>query len=294
MIPVSAWGFSYLRAEPGPRFLLAPKVYTGDLWGPVGEGASIPSWHIAQWGIRQELPTQTDCLDDCTNGIWQIQNDDAAVRVFMSPTQGRVVELAQDSMHPDYGCGEFDLFLEPNEEHVYPRYQSAFGPLSGRPTLAQQTRIVFAIVQEVLSATAGRRCAPYVDLAGVGFAFISLNTAVTPRQVLYYQIVTYDSRGLTFDAFWFAAGMTGTGGHEFGVSDSVQILGFAPLTPGGGAVGYRMDILPRLRALIAAGPPGLERDLTKWQLRGMYLGSGTNGAAKIVSRHAQIFLSGDE
>src|SRR5262245_41145918 len=58
-----AHGLDYLEEEGLPGTLwLAPGVYTGHLYGPVGDGEETSSWHIAQWGIRYDLPLQPTCL----------------------------------------------------------------------------------------------------------------------------------------------------------------------------------------------------------------------------------------
>lgn len=285
-----AFALDYLREAKMPRaFWLAPKVYTGHLHGPVGEdGEAVSGWHIAQWGIRQEFPPQPICLDNCAEGAWRIVTDDAAVTVTTLPYVGRVVELRQDSSASEYGCGEFDLFMEPNEAHAYPFAPSGMIASDLRPTLAESQLLRISVMQEVITASQGNRCPAGYDLASTGFSFIFLNFSVAPPQVLYYQVITYDSRGLEFDKYWFANGVVGYERLEFGVSDSIQRLGFSALTPGAGAVGYLVDVLPRLKEQIASGPEGLDRNLEHWKLHGFYMGSSTNGAAAITSRYGPV------
>jgi hypothetical protein len=207
------------------------------------------------------------------------------------PYIGRVVELRQDSSASDYGCGEFDLFVEPNETHAYPFAPSGMIAPDLRPTLAGSQSLRISVVQEVLTASQGSRCPAGYDLATTVFSFIFLNLSVFPRQVLYYQVVTYDSHGWEFDGAWFERGVVGYGRLEFGVSDSIQRLGFSALIPGAGAVGYLVDVLPRLKAHIAAGPEGLDRNLENWKLYGFYMGSATNGAATITSRYGPVRIT---
>jgi hypothetical protein len=143
-------------------------------------------------------------------------------------------------------------------------------------------------MQEVITASQGSRCPAGYDLASTDFSFIFVNFSMFPPQVLYYQVITYDSRGWEFDGAWFESGAMEYGRLEFGVSDSIQRLGFSSLTPGAGAVGYLVDVLPRLKAHIATGPEGLDRTLGNWKLHGFYMGSGTNGAATITSRYGPV------
>jgi hypothetical protein len=278
----SAQGFSYLWPYSLAVLQTAPAVYTGQLSGRLGEMWYVsPSWHVAQWGIEEDLPTTIDCLGNCYDSEWQVANAYGAIYA-----KDGTLTLRQDARDDDYGCREFDLNIEPNDPLTYPDYARGLLPFAARPFLADSESLVVAATQEVQEASHGTRCPPGWNLATTLIALVFLNT--TAEQVIFYQLITYDSREAHFTGFWFYSGPT-----VYGVNDSVDALGFSPLVPHGGPVAYSINVLPRVTALIANGPEPLDRDLRNWKVSGLYLGSATNGKAQIVSTHSYISLEGE-
>ena len=278
----SVQGFPYLYPSSLATLYTAPAAYTGNLSFVLGERDNfLPSWHIAQWGIEKELPATIDCLGNCHDGKWQVANAYATVAVTDD-----TVTLKQDSRADNFGCREFDLLLEPNDSLTYPYFLSGLLPFAYRPFLADSQTLVVKATQEVEEARHGTRCRPLdINLAATVIGLSFLNPVA--EQVLFYQLMTYDSRGAHFTGFWFF-----TGPSEYGVNDSVDVLGFPSLRVHEGPVAYSIDVLPRVQALIANGPESLDKDLRNWKLGGLYIGSATNGEAQIVSHHSAIRLFG--
>src|SRR5215475_735075 len=81
LVPCSnVQGFSYLYPYSLANLQIAPSVYTGDLSLPLGEMEGAPSaWHIAQWGIVEDLLPTIDCLGNCYDNEWQVANTYAAI-----------------------------------------------------------------------------------------------------------------------------------------------------------------------------------------------------------------------
>src|SRR4051812_27710357 len=103
----SVQGFTYLYPASLATLYTAPATYTGDLSRPLGEEADfLPSWHIAQWGIAEELPATINCLGNCHDNTWQVANAYATVAVTDD-----TVTLRQDARDDSFGCREFDLLL---------------------------------------------------------------------------------------------------------------------------------------------------------------------------------------
>jgi hypothetical protein len=287
LLPCSnAQGFSYLWPDSLAVLQTAPAVYTGQLSGRLGEMWYVsPSWHVAQWGIEEELPTTIDCLGNCYDNEWQTANAYATIYA-----KDGTLTLRQDSRDDNFGCREFDLYIEPNDlltySLTYPDSASGLLPFSDRPSLADSKNLVVEVTQEVREASHDTRCPPGWNLATTLIALTFLNT--TSDQVIFYQLITYDSRGEHFTGFWFFSGPT-----EYGVNDSVDVLGFSPLVLHEGPVAYSINVLSRVTELIANGPEPLDKDLHHWKVSGLYLGSATNGEARIVSSHSNINLVGD-
>jgi len=283
----SVQGVSYLLPYSLQGVRLAPSLYTGNLSPLVGgweakpfSGAPLFSWHVAQWGIVEDLPTATSCSGECQDREWQLGNAYATVEA-----QDGGITLTQDARDPAFACREFDLYLEPNDAG-YPGYAPGIVPFTPPPSLAASASLVVGATQEIREARQGTRCDPGWNLATTLVALLFLNP--TAEQVIFYQLITYDSRGAHFGGFWFFTGPT-----VYGINDSVDVLGFPPLVPYEGPVAYRIDVLPRLTELLANGPAPLDRDVRHWKVSGLYLGSATNGEAQIVSTHGNVSLVGE-
>ncbi len=271
--------FSYLTPYSLSSIRISPKTYTGGLSPVIGHAKFPVQWHVAQWGILDELPITPVWLGA---NHWQLSN---AYGIVESKNDEGTLRLSLDSTNAQFGCGEFDLNIEPDVKFVYPAYPEPMLPFDDRPTLATATNLRYGALQEVSSAFQGTRCPGVENLASTMMALTFLN--LTSHQVIFYQVVTYDSRGAEFNGFWFFSGPT-----EFGVNDSVDRLGGNALKVGEGPLFYDLDILPRIKIHIANGPTGLDKDLSHWKVSGLYLSANTNGEAKIDSNHGYIFLIG--
>jgi hypothetical protein len=278
----SAQGFSYLAPYSLAVLRPAPSAYTGKLGRRLGEVRRMRSaWHVAQWGIEEDLPATMDCLGNCHDNEWQVANAYATIYA-----KDGTLTLRQDARDDKFGCREFDLNIEPNDPLTYPHYPRGLRRLAARPVLANSKTLVVEATQEVQEASHGTRCPPGQNLATTLIALIFLNP--TAEQVIFYQLITYDSRGRPFTGWWFFSGPT-----VYGVNDSVEVLGFPPLFPREGAIPYSINVLPRVTELIANGPAPLDKDLRHWKVSGLYLGSATNGEAQIISTHSHISLEGE-
>ena len=263
---------SLLSSGPGDGSLyIAPLYYSGTLYGPVGLLELDSRWHIAQWGIQEQIPSVTE---DLGGGSWRVGNSHAHVTYNSDSSY----TLEQDSGNLDTGCifppSEVDLILEPNENRAYPGYAEGFIPESQRPTLAQIKSLRVRLTARVVTAGHGNRCSEGIDLAS-NLLGIIVHSDVAGRG-LFYQIVMYDSRGIVF------------GGSEFPesllVSDSVEVFDRAPLVPGGFAQTYDLEIADRIKQYIYS--LGVDNNLDNWKVFGAYFGSYTNGAGWIAAEYS--------
>ena len=112
-------------------------------------------------------------------------------------------------------------------------------------------------------------------------------------EALFYQVITYDSRGATSNGAWYFTS------SPYGVNDDVTLYGQPFLTPGTSSILYDIDVAARLRTLIQTSPhlpgepTGPSKNPANWKLSDAYFGSLVNGEARIVSRHSQIRLFSD-
>jgi hypothetical protein len=115
-----------------------------------------------------------------------------------------------------------------------------------------------------------------------------INPHAHPEQVLFYQIITYDSRDYFFDMFYFDQGTWSNPYTTYGVDDSVEIYGETPLTRRK-PKSYDLNVAGRLKEIVLSGPASLDKNLDHWKVAGaLYFGSILNGEATIRSRISSI------
>jgi hypothetical protein len=314
-----------LLTDPGftdNKLWLAPKNYNKEMYGQVGLKGQDSKWHIAQWGILEELPAET--IFHPNFNIWGTKNSYAKIRIKQSYF-GNVIELTQDSSDPNFGCNEFDLLLEVNELRAYPNVPEGRIPIENIPTLDKINNLNMKLWAQVVYASHGSRCGNGEDLASTGLGLVFENSI--KNQYLFYQIITYDSRpNLILDKSWFSTNLNSSnydksnmkmygkpvlvpGGKAcngiwfpttpyYGVSDLINFYDKKNLVPGGKGIFYNFDVSNRIKELIEVGPSEeylidnqlsqLDKDLNHWKPVGFYYGSYTNGEGKVKSRLASI------
>jgi hypothetical protein len=272
--------------NPGPMdnalWLIDPE--TRQQYGQIGIHPSDSRWHIVQWGILNPLPVKTERYGKG----WRTQNKDAGIGANPSLTGGYIFDLKQDSRNPNYGANEFDLFLEPNH-FILPSLPQNLIHYDNQPSLSLLKAVHIKAWQKITSARHGTRGSslmgvPGYDLASTLLAVAMINPFTSPQQILFYQIITYDSRGSVFNKEWFDYGTYSDPYMTYGVSDSVQNCGVPALTIGKG-IAYNLNIIDRLKQVVLEGPVSLDKDLNHWKAAGgLYFGSWVNGEATIRSK----------
>jgi len=282
---------SYLdNPGPGDRSLWLIDPDTTEPYGQVGLYPPDSRWRLAQWGTRDRLPLQSKRFGN----QWRVNNRDAGAGGLPTGDGSYIVDLMQNSGHPDYGAREFDLFLEPNDSRL-PNLPSNLMHYDDQPSLGSLRALRIKAWQRLISAWHGTRGSHLMgmdgyDLASVLMALVLINPYVSPQQVLFYQIITYDSRGWLFDRLWFDQGTWSDPTMTYGISDSVETFGVSALMAGR-ARRYDLNILNRLKEIVLTGPSSLDKNFDRWKVGGLYLGSMVNGEATIHSRMGGIDLT---
>jgi hypothetical protein len=275
----------------GNPYLASSKENT--LYGPQGE-SGFRAWHLSQWGIKEDLPDSTDCLGDCTDGTWQTANQYGSLLVVRNGGH-YLWQMSHSKSLSEYPCmHEVDMFAETTNGGVnatfpggdYPGYPDALTHVR----LSDLASLTLEATQRVVSVSQGHTCPYPYDLASTMLAFFFENTA-DRRQRFYYQIITYDSRGLypPPSGWWFPAGDP----QWWGVNDGAPTYGQPYLTPGGTSYRYRMNIYDRVVGFIKSGRVSesgrpLDSDLSHWELHSIYLGSYIDGEASITSQVSRV------
>ena len=256
---------------PSGLWLLASD-HSGRLYGATSAAAN---WKVAQWDIPADLPPFS------ANGI--SANKFASVQFH----PGGAIALAQNlSAIPCmqvFPSGrnlvrEVDLLAGPNK-----RNQAGNAPAADGDDTEPLTQVENLMLRVTLSlnsfAVIDAACGN--NRMNVTEAVVLTNPA--SRQTLFYQLrlaTLTDREGRKAPApNWFFAGQniqTGASG-QFGFGDNVMSFG-APFSQPGTSTPYKLDLLPRLKQLIAEGARfGVVQNLSQWHITGAYEGLGSWG-----------------
>jgi len=173
--------------------------------------------------------------------------------------------------------------LEPNDP-TYSNYPQGFADYNTTPPLSAITTLRLKALQEVLHAFQGKRCPAPFNLAGTILAVVFVNYHTKPNspQAFFYQFHTYDSRPEDFTG-WFFTGHSGEGFNNWGYSEYYDYYGYTELVPGRPGKAYDINIASRVKGLITSAPGNLDKELSHWKVKGIYVGSMLNGEATIRS-----------
>jgi hypothetical protein len=261
-----------LREPQDPPPPGAPQFYSST--GPAA------GWGISQWNVPGgKLPPFTSERVGDTE-VFSSRAAEVAVQVRRSADHvavrlsqdGRALPCTWQNGHPR----ESDLFIAPKASrgNAGPTGLLAAGRDLSLSRMASLT-ISAVVLARVSVPTSPKGCE--VNQGAAIIAIVLRNTTVQPGQTLFYQLALNricvpgpaehrrrcGAGPTTFAYFWKKP--------PFGVDDFVSLLGVAPLVSGEQRH-LAIDILPRLKTIIAAGPPGLDHDPSHWSFNGTYAG----------------------
>jgi hypothetical protein len=240
---------------PSGLWLLASD-HSGRLYGPTSAAAN---WKVAQWEIPADLPPLN------ANGV--STNKFASAEFHRGGTIALAQNLSDIPCTQVFPSGrtlvhEFDLLAGPNKHGRAGKAPAADGddaePLTHTACSNNRMNVIEAVVL----------------------------TNPASRQTLFYQLrlatlagASGEHRNAPVAPNWFFAGQniqTGASG-QFGFGDNPTTFSVRFTEPGG-STNYKLDLLPRLKQLIAEGARfGVAQDLSQWRITGAYEGLGSWG-----------------
>jgi len=237
---------------------VANNPYDGTLYGATSASAS---WHVTAWrtpgGKMGGFAYQGGTL-------WRAQSN-----VQRMTWDGTTMEVAINS-NSQVCDNEFDSLFETNTTASYPGYPVAGTssmPLSAMTSLHHKIGLKY--VYYALTDTA---C---TQTHGTFLTAVVLHNAAAGQTIVYQLNLAFQNLGSNPwpSGYWWETGPT-----EWGFDDDIQHFGFTPPAAGGARKFYDVDLLPRLKALIADQTHGpSDKTLSHWVINDAYFGSHSWG-----------------
>jgi|GEM_PF-2102523 hypothetical protein len=258
-------------------------------------GASSPAanWTISQWDIPEDLPpiennatkNQYAAVSFAQPGeftLWQNGNTLPCEKQFPS---GKLL--------PD----EFDLFIGPVTS-AFKGHQTAF--MGKREALSTLTQIRMRIsVTPRTFQIADATCPITHAIMGGSVVLTNLISHQTFFYQLNFAIYQPSASGVALalpHPGWFFTGtnVQAGGAHQFGYGDRIWAsFGVTP-PPIGGTDNVDVNLLPRLKQLIADGARfGIDQNLADWSVTGAYYGQSVFGHIQFGTDWHKISLKAD-
>ncbi len=271
------FGIFALREPPDPPPPGGPFTYSVT--------GSAPNWFISQWNIPGEKmsPFLRSTTGDST--VFEAHAAAASVRIVAAGPATTVTLEQNGAILPcskaDGRPREFDLFISPGK---------LLGPAGGAETNSAGLSVSLAGADSLIETAAiaprfarieqDKGCA--TNKANDMIALILYDKAVRPAQTFFYQLAlnrfcgrasvarTRECAGPPPSYNFFS------NRSPFGADDFLPLVG-APFIRSGEQQSFRVDVLPRLKQIINAGPPNMDHDVSHWVVDGLYAGQHIYG-----------------
>jgi hypothetical protein len=279
------FGSFALRDPPDPPPPGGPYIYS--------DTGSRSDWFVSQWNIpggklssfaRSETSTGVVFRSHAATADIEITQTIAGLSVKIAQN-GRVLPCLNNAGTPR----EFDLFLSPG------KLRGRSNPRTSGPQQAHKTSLANLVALKVTArvrvhmGTGGRRqdrC--NLNKGNAMIALIMHDRSTRPGQVFFYQLALNSyCKGKCSSIpkhFNFFANQ-----NPFGVDDDLPLAGQLFLTDNDTRA-LEVQLLPRLKKVIAASPVPMDRDLNHWFIDGMYLGQHIYGDVAIASEWQDVQL----
>jgi hypothetical protein len=242
---------------PPSGLWVTPAAKGGKLYGPSSEDAN---WHVTQWRSAGTM-SGFDGRGTASSSSQRIRLGD----------HGYELEADGKSVACDH---EFDTFVGANNNQgMFKGYPSA---VSADRRLSDMTALMHTIALHPISEIAGERNCR--QQKAIHVTAISLRNDLT-KSTLFYQL-----RLRTFQTelkpFWWDKGEDG---KRYGFGDNLASFGLTDVPLGKRQV-VTVDLLPRIKQLLADERVAIDRDLSHWRVGTAYHGVAIWGNVKVKAR----------
>ena len=266
----------------------------GKLYGASNASAQ---WHVAQWGSPSPDLSPFEPFPCPPTRCTSTSNDsiDVSTTIGAENTLHYVLQQQTQSLPcltTEGHTREFDLLVGSNNERNYPAYRSA---MSAPTVLGSLSELRHRITVRPVAFEAWPQCER--NQAQLITALVMRNDAVEPKQIFFYQLRLFQAPEENV-AFWWWPGseLRDTQGLatlvRFGFGDNVS--SFQEREAALDEVRqYDLDLLPRLRELIASGAHGIDRNLANWYVTATYHGQAVWGGVRLGSEWSGFELTAE-
>lgn len=241
--------------------------------GEVLYGASAPDadFAISQWGNPTELSpfAAEKCPRQRTN-CFVTGSPNITDRLYTDARGVRWVDLVSKGTgkpcfpSPNYELDNFEAAIG----EVYKAYPQA---VRGSAHLGAISHLYVSVTAEpvAFSMLQGAQCAPRSSGAGMLLAVVLNNRAA--RQTLFYQLRLHGYPSQAGPGFF-------ANRQPFGFRDVIGLFGvYGNDIAIGRPTAIRLDLLPRLKAVLSTATNGLDRDIQNWSTGSVYMGQNVFG-----------------
>ncbi len=274
----------------------------------VSATTSQANWLIEQWGNPDNfLSPFVQKLSTGTASYWLSSNTRGQVQAERTASGNFIMQLHQDGS--TLACGaspssplEDDLFLAPNAKSLNPTYPSATladSNTSVNLTIGAMTSLQikgWVRISKAWTPPAPSQCS--TNQSSLIWSIVLKNTAVTPSQILYYQLsltslfcapgtnlgiynncLAYQPASQFFEATPLLDSQGKVAHYAYGLDEPITVLGLPLQKPSSLPSFYNFNLLPRLLAVIKAGSPptngvgAMDTNPADWRISTIYYGS---------------------
>ncbi len=242
-----------------------------------GETEPGATWNIGQWNIPAG---KLSAFEAVSATEFRARASEAEVIVSRKESPERVTLRQDGAWLPCLNDGQprkSDLFLGPNGDNLRGAKPGMKPARANAPSLMTMSSLKLRITTSASFARSQTDKGCEVNQGGSLVGIVLSNFLAKPQQTMFYQLVLSRFCGggpperlklcnasPEEPAPYFTK-------NPFGTDDQLPLAGQSYIAPGETRK-IEMDILPRLRLVIATGPGDIDREPSHWVLGGVYLG----------------------
>jgi hypothetical protein len=243
-----------------------------------GDTSTSPAWQIAQWDIPGQKLSPFKPMSD---GSLISHTDEADVQIkngaLTISQSGAILPCSYSGAKPR----ESDLFFAPSVRH--------FTPLLTLSSLRSLTQTADITVDGAILPN--KTCK--VNMGYALMAIVLVDQEVHPAQTFFYQLELSQvchviPGGLNCNKkyirpFYYSRV------NPYGADEYEPMLG-QPFFANGANTHFSVNLLPRLKSIIANGPPGMDNNISHWVIANAYYGQHIWGGVTLTTRWSGLQL----